>query len=129
LLERHENRCGEPRVVETIGAAFDESVPVPDADDSIVLARFGGINDQWADRVRTALFRAPEFFVDIGDAVPRRVVPDTERSWHVVRAPECVTALLDGQPNPETLRFSTDASDFGGSRSVTVEYAVVPFEC
>jgi hypothetical protein len=41
-----------------------------------------------------------------------------------------VTGFVDGQRvNPESLRFLTDAPAFGGSHPITVEFAVVPFEC
>jgi hypothetical protein len=130
LLQRGENRCGELRTVSTAEQAFGETVTVPAADDVLVVARFAGIDDAWLDRLRTALFRAPEYFVDIGDGGRRRVVPGSQTGWHVVHAPECVSGLVDGQTtNPTSLRFLSDAWAPGNARSVTTEFAVVPIEC
>jgi hypothetical protein len=135
LLQRGDNRCGDPETIGTTSARFGEhvNVPVPETggdQDAIVLARFEGVNEGLPDRLRTALFRAPEYFVDIGDGVRRRFVPGTQRQWHVVRAPECVTDVADRQPvQPTSLRFLRDGSNVGGPDTLDVQFAVVPFEC
>jgi hypothetical protein len=134
LLQRGEDRCGEPQPVSTVSAELGETVPVPDGDgpdgEDIVVARFHGVGDAFVDRARTASFRGPEYHVDVGDGVRRRFVPDTQGSWHVVRAPECVTRFVDGTAtSPDSLRFSTDAWAPSGRRPVIVEFAVVPFRC
>lgn len=59
VLGRVEDRCGEPRELETVEARYGEPVPIPAAPPgNVVFARASGLEPSAWERLRTAAFRS-----------------------------------------------------------------------
>jgi hypothetical protein len=129
LLERGPNQCGAIGRAASTAARFGSPVPVPPADDAIVVGRFTGVRDSLLDRLRTTVFRGPATYIGSGSKWYRFVVGH-QSSWHVLRLPDCARTAT----GPDLIDFPfvtmSDRSDRpSGDGAYTVELARVPYRC
>ncbi len=76
VLRRGGDVCGEPREIGRVTARYGEAVTIPPLPrDQIAFMRIHGVETAVGARLRSFLYRAPRYFVSIGDAV-FRLVPD-----------------------------------------------------
>ncbi len=95
LLERSEDRCGEPTPLGTAHASTGEPVPIPIGDpNSLTYFTVEGVGDSLVERVQTIVYRGDRWEIDLpGDGL-FRFVPSTSTQAHVLRVP----AALDYAP-------------------------------
>lgn len=78
VLARTGRSCGPPEALGTVAAQAGEAVAVPieTRPDRFVIVRIGGLEPSLLGRLRTALFKAPDWHVMLGDT-RYRLVPGT----------------------------------------------------
>jgi hypothetical protein len=130
LLERSENRCGEPRALGSDQAEYGEAVAVPAGDrDEAVFARIRGAGPEGLERLRTLVFRAAERTVSlrIGRAP---LPPRNAESGLLLSAPpgtdfEPPYAL---SPDTETIAIDSDDGPLSSEGPLELDFYALPIE-
>jgi hypothetical protein len=131
LLKAGPDRCGKIVQDATRVARLGEVVHTPARRGKIVLARFSGIGSSFEDQLETLLLRGPDFFIGstAGDQ-PYEFIQSTQSSWHVLSAPACLTAELDGTgPLFPTFVLSDHHGPATGDATYGIQFAQVSYSC
>jgi hypothetical protein len=131
LLEAVRTRCGKPDALRHRTVRFGERVRIPAAgQNAIVVGRFHGVGDSLLDELQDLAYKPPEFYIRVdGGAAPFRFLQGHQDSPHVLTAPECARAQVDG-PSPSDFRSieleprSREADD-----EYELELFSIPFSC
>ena len=89
LLGRTTRSCGAPEVISSTSARAGESVAVPPETrpGRFVIVRITGFPDGILDRLRTLVFRADEWYVELPDRGRFRLVPGTADDGLILAVP------------------------------------------
>jgi hypothetical protein len=121
------DRCGRPALISTVRAAWGQRVPVPvpPNDHTLIIARVGGVQTGWLERVGAALFKARERFVLI-DGIRHRLVPGTAEDGLVLdaRADIDFLAPFEVAPNATSIAVQLERDQPGGDPITYAFYAV-----
>lgn len=92
VLGRTDASCGSARPFATVTAKAGETVAVPPSPDpdQFVIVRITGFPDDLATRLRTALFRAEEWWIELGGRARFRFVPGTADDGLILAVPPAV---------------------------------------
>jgi hypothetical protein len=125
------DRCGHQRPLGRVRAPLGTVVPVPPAaPNEAVLVRFAGIARSLRDRVRIAVLRGPRVKLSLAGGLPLVRIPiDTQSSPHLLTAPRCFTAALDGIPLPVVRGVSVVRWKFAGGGPVEARFSAMPVGC
>lgn len=127
LLERSQDRCGEPRELGNTKAAYGETVAIPDAaDGEAVFAKVEGAAPEGIERLRTLFFRAAERRIElrIGTA---RLVPGNAESGLLLFAPPGTDFPAPNQlaPNTETFAIDSQGGPLSSDGPLEIEFYAV----
>jgi hypothetical protein len=126
VLGRAADRCGQPRLMETVRSEYGRSVAVPGAAaDEMVFAKIHGAGVSGLERLRTFLFRATFRRVRVNDRTLWRLVPGTAADGLIMSIPE--TADFPGRGftlSPGVHTFSV----LGKPGSLTIDFYAMPIE-
>ena len=87
------DRCGEPRLLETVSAAPGEAVPVPTpGPDEVVFVRIGGAEVSGLEKLTTVLVHPGSRHLVVNGAVSYRLIPETAGDGLLMRAGPGVVA-------------------------------------
>jgi hypothetical protein len=130
LLERGEDRCGEPAGVGTAEAEYGTPIPVPEPrGDGLVVARLDSVDLTARESLRALLFRARPRTVSFAgnpalEGSSFRLMPGTADDGLAMRIPP-------GLDLPDPYRLSPDPAEFtvaGGEGSFSVRFLEIPVE-
>lgn len=130
-LARIPNRCGAPRTLGTVSAAWGEpvAVPAPRRPDALVLARVEGAEPHGLETLTGLLVRPKRRWISL-DGASYRLVPATAAEGLLLRVPPAADypdqyALA---PNPVSVAVGRDGGQPGGELRYTfVEVPIRPF--
>ncbi len=127
VLARGPDRCGAPRTVRRVAAAWGERVPVPAPrrPKALVLVRVEGAGEQGLERVRSLLLRPHERWISL-DGRRYRLVAATAPDGLLLTAPAAVDypSPLAMAPNPSSIAIGRDGGEPDGS--LDYEFVEVP---
>lgn len=128
VLARTAGSCGPAEPLSTVRAREGDVVPVPveTRPDRFVTVRVHGLEPSIADRVRTALFKAEEWYVTI-DRVRYRLVASTSGDGLLLAVPPVTdgTGAFAFGPPIKSLSIQSGLGR-AGDRSLTYEFESVP---
>jgi hypothetical protein len=92
VLDRVPNRCGPPRLIETVQSETEREIDVPVAagKDEVVFARLHGAGVEGWESMRSMLYRARQRTVTLDGYAVWRLVPDTAGDGLLMRVPKSV---------------------------------------
>jgi hypothetical protein len=116
-------QCGAETPLATVTAALGARVVVPAAPspDDIVLVRVHGVGEGVLAHLRSALWKSPDWHVDI-DGVKYRLVPGTAADGLVLAVPTAVQGSAPFAFGVPTRTIAISGSRFGGNGSLTYEF-------
>jgi len=130
LLEAAGDRCGRPRSLGRRSVRMGQHVSVPDPTGGFLVARVAGVNRSLGARVESLLLRGRKVFVSPDTDQWFRFLPGTQGSWHVLRAPDCLSAeLANTGPQFRSFTLSDAPGQTDSSDDYTIEFARVPVDC
>jgi hypothetical protein len=130
VLDRTQFTCGDPEPLGTVIAKAGEVVAVPKETrpDRFVIVRISGFPDGIVDKLRAAVFRADEWYIDVGDRGHFRLVPGTANDGLLLAVPVDTAAgprFAFGAPI-SSLEVSAGRSGEGSDSTLTFEFFSVP---
>lgn len=131
VLARAPDRCGQPRTVETVTAAYGEPVRVPrDPPDGVLLAKVEGLGATPLETLKRLAFRGDTRSITLDGGSTYGVLAAMAPSGLVVRIPKQLDfpSPFRLAPNAKTLRFEEHSRLNGGSAEIEVEFVVVPVD-
>lgn len=103
VLERTEDRCGEPEPAGTVDAGSGEAVDVPAAGPGeVVFVRIGGVEVSGLEKLRTLLFRAKFRYAALDGLPAVRLVPGTAADGLLLRGDPRLTGSGPFAQAPQT---------------------------
>ncbi len=124
VLARGPDRCGKPRLLESVEAEWNETLSVPRAGaGEVVFLRIHGAGISGLEKVRTMLFRAKPRYLVTNGAAAYRLVPGTAADGMIMSVPRPLDL-----PGP-AFRLSPDAktlSPQGVSGELTFDFYAMP---
>lgn len=128
LLERAEDRCGEPRPVESLTAEFGEIIEVPPAGagEALFMA-VEGAGAEGIERLRSTVYRGAFRYIVLDDSL-YRLVGANAADGLIVSAPR--RADFGGRfalaPNARTVRFASEGGFATVDGPLEIEFYAVP---
>ncbi len=114
-------RCGQVSSLQTITATTDRSIEVPAPPrQSIVFARFDGLDVEGLERLRSLLYRARERFVTVNGRQRWRVSPGTLQDGLILRAAQGVDFPAPFELAPQAHTLSVHLA--GSARDIQVSF-------
>ena len=115
-------QCGDATPLESVTAAIGETVVVPAAPspDDMVLVRVHGVGDSPLARLRTALWKSPDWHVLI-DGITYRLVPGTARDGLLLAVPKAAQGSAPFAFGAPARTISIRGSSLGGDK-LTYEF-------
>jgi hypothetical protein len=128
LLERGQNRCGEPRPLGSATASYGETISVPRArPNEAVFAKIDGAAPAGIERLRSFAFRSAIRRIDmrIGRA---RLAPHNAESGLLMSAPADADFAPPWNVAPQTRSFSidSDGGPLSSESTLEVEFEAIP---
>jgi hypothetical protein len=116
-------QCGAETPLATVTAALGERVNVPAAPspDDIVLVRVHGVDEGVLAHLRSALWRSPDWHVEI-DGINYRLVPGTAVDGLVLAVPTAVQGSAPFAFGVPTRTIAIRGSSLGGNGGLTYEF-------
>jgi len=132
VLDRTQFTCGDPEPLGIVTAKAREVVAVPKETrpDRFVIVRISGFPDGILEKLRAAVFRADEWYVDVGDRGHFRLVPGTADDGLLLAVPVDTAAgprFAFGSPI-SSLRVSAGRSGEARDATLTFEFLSVPLQ-
>ena len=119
------NRCGSPVYMETVHAAWNQTirVPAPPNDHSFVFVRIGGVGVEGLERIYALLYKPAERFVNLGGS-RYRLVEETASDGLLMRAAAGVDypAPFNLAPDKSTISVSKAGQGAGGGHPITFTF-------
>ena len=128
LLGRTANRCGPPRPLGTVTAAYGEAVPVPDAGQrEAVFATITGAGAGGVESVRALAYRGAIRTIEL-DGTPYRLLPLTAEDGLLIAAPPKADfpGAFSLAPNASTIAVTSEGGLATSSGPVRIEFEAVP---
>ena len=130
VLDRTQFACGNPELLATITAKAGEEVAVPKETraDRFVIVRISGFPDGILEKLRAAVFRADEWYIDVGDRGHFRLVPGTASDGLLLAVPADTAAgarFAFGAPIT-SLKVSAGRSGEASDPTLSFEFLSVP---
>lgn len=130
VLDRTQFSCGDPESIGTVTARAGEVVAVPKEarPDRFVIVRVSGFPEGIFEKLRAAVFRADEWYIDVGDRGHFRLVPGTANDGLLLAVP------VDTAAGPRfafdapiiSLKVSAGRSGEASDATLTYEFLSVP---
>jgi hypothetical protein len=124
------DRCGAPRLLQTVHADWGQAVAVPPAAgaDSLVFVRIGGVGVGGLEFVRSLLWRPSPRYVYLDGGAPHRLVPGTAADGLPLSAPAGADfpAPFNLVPGATTIAVTSGSQTHGGGEPVTYSFYSEP---
>ena len=124
VLERVDDRCGEPEVISSVTTSPGEPVRVPRAPGDLVVAKVEGVGLTAAERLKALVLRGDPRHLRLDDGSSFRITPATAADGLLVDGPASVvgTGPFRFAPDSETLAV------YGAPGPVRFEFLRIPIE-
>ncbi len=129
LLERGRDRCGAPRELGAVTAAYGESIAVPRArPGEAVFARIEGAGPQGIERLRALAYRAAIRVIDLGPSARARLLTANAASGLLLSAPADADfpAPFALAPNIDSFAIDSKGGFATSSGPLEVRFSAVP---
>jgi hypothetical protein len=129
VLARTDRSCGAPEPLTTVSARAGEavSVPVETRPDRFVIVKIGGLQPSLFGRLRAALYKAPDWFVELDDT-RYRLITGTAGDGLLLAVPPAAdgTGVFSFGAPIRTMTVKQGQDGHGSTTPLTFEFLSVP---